>query len=47
MLWAENAVPDVTLRLILDEISGETYRMRKDGTGAGIRILEGLTLIVN
>ena len=47
LLWAENAVPDVTLRLILDEISGETYRMRKDGTGAGIRILEGLTLIVN
>lgn len=47
ILWAENAVPDVDLMAIVDEIAGNDYSLTSDKSGAWIRRMGGLVIIVN
>ena len=45
--WAENAVPDVDLTAIVDELSVNDYSIASDKRGAWIRRMGGLVIIVN
>ena len=47
ILWAENAVPDVDLTAIVDELASNDYAIANDGTGAWVRRMGGLVIIVN
>ena len=47
ILWAENAVPDVDLTAIVDELSVNDYSIASDKRGAWIRRMGGLVIIVN
>ena len=47
ILWAENAVPDVDLMAIVDELAGNDYSLASDKSGAWVRRMGGLVIIVN
>jgi len=47
ILWAENAVPDVDLMAIVDELAGNDYSIASDKSGAWVRRMGGLVIIVN
>ena len=44
-LWATDAVPDSSVKFVIDESSAEKFKLKRDNTGLKVRKIVGLTLI--
>ena len=45
-LWATDAVPDSSVKFIIDERNAEHFKLKRDDTGLKVRKIVGLTLIL-
>ena len=45
-LWATDAVPDSSVKFVIEERNAEKYKVKRDNTGLKVREIAGLTLIL-
>ena len=45
-LWATDAVPDSSVKFVIEERNAEKYKVKRDNTGLKVRKIAGITLII-